>query len=204
LARVRKRTKSSALNHHFNAYFDALSELAGALKPDSYALDFPFTASEVKENPYRRLRIGFSFRDLMHLVSLTCPQSEYGRSLRGTISFLLDHSIDNGLVVPAYCKLNGKMERVYRKGEPESRDRPMRLAGFAWYNHNKPMSNTRFTKILAIMQLSTEVDELFDPFSENFGVVSTFRKTALDIERTEVSKFMLQTGKLIRSVSGDG
>lgn len=196
--RVREKAESSALRHHFNAYIKVLSELTGAMDQKMYSLDYPFSREEVSRNPYLRLRVGFTFQDLVHLVRTTCPQPEYARSLNNTVSFLLDKSIDEGLVVPVLCKLEGKIERVYRRGEPEAKDSSFNLAGFAWHNHGQPMSLTRFTKILAILGYSAKIDELFDPASEEFGIVSTTRQTVLDYDKTELAKLMLHTGKLVR------
>ena len=165
----------------FAAVFNELAISVGASEPENYSLKWPFTKVEIKEDPYKRLRIGPTFEDLVALYrEVSGLEGLRATSVRQEVSAMLDLAIDQGAVVPTIAKYNGSFYRIYRKGESEPRDRAIERSLRAWSLYGKPLSLTRYSKISAILSFAEGVEQILDPETMTRGNVATLPSSVLD------------------------
>ncbi|MCP4129141.1 MAG: hypothetical protein GY753_19110 [Gammaproteobacteria bacterium] len=182
----------------FQSLFEKLSSAVGAVDVNHYSLSWPFCKEEVIDKPYLRLRIGFTFKDLLSFFELRVTRLlDTKISARALVSVLLDHYIDSGALVPAIAKYEGVFYRVYRKGESEFRDEEMNRALYAWSCLEQPMSLTRFAKLQAILSFSSEVTTSLVPTALERGNVGYLPPTVVDQSGAEFGRFLLRSGKLM-------
>lgn len=203
LENIRKRIPDGlglvATEMLFDAFFLELSRLVGATNHDEYALSWPYTIEQVRENPYLRLRIGPTFDDLVALLSTMLPSSVETRSLRSVMSDMLDRFIDEGVVVPTIASYDGKLYRVYRKGENDHRDKAVQRTLLALDHLGRPISRTRMAKILTILTYSSRVDTCLVPSAEARGNVSMLQPDLLSQEEAELTRYLRDTGYIKRA-----
>jgi hypothetical protein len=151
----------------FEALFRRLGEVVGADDPAAYSLVWPYSKEQIDNNPYLRLRLGFTYRDLVRFFRQHWnDQHGSARPLDLVVSDLLDCFIDYGAVVPTMCFANNTCTRVYRKGEANPKwDEEITRLRFALKCLSKDDRDslmqrggrTRVSKISAILALSGEV-----------------------------------------------
>jgi hypothetical protein len=181
----------------FHSLFEGLANVIGATNIQEYSLSWPFTKKEVLENPYLRLRIGFSFMDLLSFFEPKLSLLLDSRTTtRAIISALIDRYIDSGALVPTIANYNGCFYRVYRKGEGPFWVDEVNKALYAWKCIGKPLSLTRFTKLQAILSFSSEVTTSLVPNDLERGTVGFLPSTVIDQSGTEIGRYLLRTGKL--------
>lgn len=189
--------EQSDIGGAFQSLFEKLSSVVGATDVNHYSLSWPFSKEEVTIKPYLRLRVGFTFKDLLSFFELRVMRLlDTGTSARALVSVLLDHYIDSGALVPAIAKYDGVFYRVYRKGERDFRDEEMNRALYAWGCLEKPMSLTRFAKLQAILSFSSEVTTSLVPTALERGNVGYLPPTVVDQSGAEFGRFLLRSGKL--------
>lgn len=196
LDRVRTASRGSGGFTYFSALFNELAIAVGTGDPTACEFDWPYPPEEVRADPYKRLRIGPTFEDLVRLYQPPAGGGYAGPPARHQVSALLDYAIDEGFVVPTLARYDGALYRIYRKGETDPRDRAADRALYAWACRNRPMSLTRFAKLTAILSFSGEVPDAFVPDTLTRGNVATLAAGALDLESAEVSHYLLKTGRL--------
>lgn len=204
--KVVARAGSRDIADVFRSLFDQVAEDVGASNPDAYAATWPLTREEILKEPYRRLRIGPTFVDIVQFLRRECPTENRpcAASLADywhTASRLLDYSIDSGGVVPALANYENSTYRIYRKGENALRDEVVSRAVVAWATCG-PMSLTRFTKISAILGFSDAVPKAVDLHGLKRGTVAALPKTCLDSDSPELALYLLKTGK-VKKVHGE-
>lgn len=186
----------------FIACFDTLAKWVGAYDPAEYRLNWPYTAVEIDADPYRRLRIGPTIPDLVEIVGVVTKRDDVELTRR-EVTRLLDRFIDAGGVVPTTAQYGERIYRIYRKGEAKLREEVSDRAKYAWSIYNKPLSLTRATKLLAILELDRA-----DGGSETQvsaaprGNTLTFQPSLLDAE-TEVTQYLRNTNQLYQAQTSD-
>ena len=181
----------------FCALFESLSDAVGAANVSSYKLNWPFNADIVKDKPYLRLRVGYSFKDLVSFFQTTCSRFiESALPIRSIVSILLDQFIDSGALVPAIANYNGSYYRVYRKGENEFWEKEVNRVLYAWQCCERPLSLTRFAKLQAILAFSAEASTSVVPDVMERGNVGYLPPSVVDRSGAEIGRLLLRTGKL--------
>jgi len=187
----------------FYDLFDVLGEVVGAGDPQAYALDWPFSKADVEARPYLRLRIGPTFADILRMLQ----QIEQALGLptpdNRVVSAMLDFAIDSGFVVPTFAEYDGRFCRIYRKGESRYRDKVIKRVLYAWQNYGKPLSRTRFSKLLTVLSFSNDLKPEIWPDTIERGNVATFQSNCVDEERSELSQYIRAKGLLKRIGGAD-
>lgn len=180
------------------AILDALANMIGADDANNYSQNWPFTISEVRADPYLRLRIGPTFGDLVYLVTLLAQRCGYQKinAIERAISLVIDMSVDQGSIVPTYAHFENMSFRIYRRGEQNQYRRALFRAQLAWHESGIPMSLTRFSKLLAIMGHSKEFCEGIDVGAATRGTVALLRPELSGGEKVEYSHHLRDTGRL--------
>lgn len=181
----------------FIEFFNTLAEWVGADNPDGFRLDWPFSLAEIQSEPYRRLRIGPTFADLVLIIEELSPQLATQEAW-SIVSRLLDRFIDEGGVVPTTTTYDGALYRIYRKGEKDPRDRVSLRTRRAWYESHRALSLTRVSKLTAILAFSEDTDATdVGVATLERGNVSCYARTVLHDE-AEISHRLLRTNQLER------
>jgi hypothetical protein len=179
----------------FIAFFNTLAEWVGADDPSAFRLEGPVSRSAVEEAPYLRLRIGPTFADLAGIVAALVPDLSSEESWR-IVSRLLDRFIDDGGVVPTIGTYDGRLYRIYRKGERDPRDRASLRTRRAWEASGKALSLTRASKLLTILAYSEDTDATDVKVKTlERGNVFCHAGTVLH-EETEIAHRLRRTGQL--------
>lgn len=202
IALIKSRASSLDAYSTFTAIFDVLAEQVGAADPSQYRLTWPYTKKQVLTKPYRRLRVGPTFDDLVALIDCILGNvRSAGRGtlpLRHVVSALLDYAIDSGTVVPTIARYNSGYYRIYRKGERDEHDLAIERVKFAWRNSQKDLSLTTFTKINAILAFCEDFAPVLSPMALERGNVATLHATVLDSDAAEIGRYLRDTGQLQR------
>ena len=92
---------------------------AEVASPDKYLVTGPYTEEEIAANPYLRLRIGFTYNELVAFFSppLLSDQPDDQAVVAFDVGVLLDLFIDSGAIVPTIALAGDPCTRIYRKGE---------------------------------------------------------------------------------------
>lgn len=181
----------------FMRIFKRVASLVGASDPGRYRLSWPYSQTEVLADPYLRLCVGPTFFDLVQLIFYACPDLGSLEAARREVTRLLDRFVDNGGVVPTTAIYEGQVYRIYREGEAGLRDPMTERTLFAWEQYGQPLSLTRLTKILTILNYSDD-DPAGEVRADDRGNTFHFRGSVLD-ENTEVGRYLLRTNRLKRS-----
>jgi hypothetical protein len=175
--------------------FELVAERVGATDSDSYSLDWPFHPAEVEVDPYLRLCIGPTFFDLVELMLRVCPRLGSREVARRVVTKLLDRHVDDGGIVPTIAEYDGTLYRVFRKGEADLRDPISDRTLYAWHKYGKPLSLTRLTKLLTILNYGEFNEPMTEVRSDDRGNTLCYRSSVLD-ESTEIGRYLLRTGRL--------
>ena len=181
----------------FHSIFERLAVNVGATDPAKYSLEHPFSPKAISETHYLRLRVGFSYQDILYFFSKEISQALCCiYSVRSLISTLMDHCIDAGSLVPVIANYDGRIFRVYRKGENKFWDEEQDRALYAWSRLGKPLSLTRFAKLQAILSFSSQISTSLVPSAFERGNVGCLPPSIIDRTGEELSHFLLKSGKL--------
>jgi hypothetical protein len=202
LATVNERSASSDPLIHAMTLFDSLAQAVGSHDASAYALDWPYSASDVAADPYLRLKVGFTFGDIVAILRSLPGRRRTAREWRRVASKILDQLIDAGMVVPTMAIYEGRVYRVYRKGEADPRLHAVEsvMRGLEFYS--KPMSATRLTKIALAASFVVPLGDGAGPGTAPRGNVLKLDGDVLDGE-AEVTQFGLRTGRFIRVGGSD-
>jgi hypothetical protein len=163
----------------FASIFERLADWVGAQDVARYRFDWPSSAEEVHDTPYLRLRIGPTIPDLVALVADVCRLPK--EAARRHVTRLLDRAIDAGGVVPTTGQYDGRVYRIYRKGEGSLRDRSAQRLLWAWQESGLELSLTRASKLLTIMDFATPIaDRALSVGSQQRGTVLAYQPDLLD------------------------
>lgn len=166
---------------------ETLALWVGADDPSAYRLGWPYEASAIARDPYLRLHIGPTMTDILGIVGEVLGRTEGERDLtRREITRYLDRLIDSGAIVPTTATYDGRIYRIYRKGEGTARDIVSNRIRYALAKYQEMTDNdlvpTLMTKILTMMTF-TEDDDAHPglvPRSEVRGTVASYPETLLD------------------------
>ncbi len=190
----------------FESLFGVLSDSVGADDPGLYCFPGPYTAQQVAEAPYRRLRVGPTWTDLTELVRgaafVADGDAGVARCSDLELSTLLDRYIDGGSVVPTFAEYDGCFYRIYRKGETDPHEQIAERVGYAWAAYGKPLSLTRATKILTVLGLAPNSEVPISVKAFRRGNVACMPRSVLD-ESAEVARYLRDTGRLRPSSESD-
>lgn len=185
------------------AVFEALSREVGSESVKEYSLAWPRSSEEVEQDPYQRLRIGFTASDLCRILSVGAQTARSAAGWLRTTSKVLDRLIDTGMVVPTIATYEGKLYRVYRKGEADPRDETIDRLLLALDEYGNPMSRTRMSKVGVITALTVPTSSSVHVSTMARGNVLAIDGDLLD-DDAEVFGFLLRTKKIVRQVDSEG
>lgn len=180
------------------AVFESLSDAVGSSDLGGYRLTWPYAREAVLEDPYLRLRIGFTAGDLNGILRQAATKTRDEVSWRRTTSKVLDRLIDCGVVVPTIAVLDGNLYRVYRKGESGPRDETVDrvLLGLAQYGAG--LSRTRMSKVAVITSFLRPMSSAAHVAPFERGNALALDDDVLDSE-TEIVGYLRRTGKVVRN-----
>jgi len=193
----------------FSSLFRNLAILVGASDPESYSLSWPFSAEEIRKNPYLRLEIGPTFSDIVDILSLVASNCQFDESVLSarSVSKILDISVDSGMVVPTFSTMNSSdIFRIYRRGEKgEARDKLTNVVALALDTLEREVdggekfsiSRTRLSKLCAVLGYAEKYEYLVGHRNETRGVTATAPRALLDNQRPEVVKYLSGRSVLI-------
>lgn len=182
----------------FIATFEVLGRNVGAHDPSQYKLDWPYTYSEVQQEPSLRLRIGPTIADLVEIVDSITGANDLSLTRR-RVTRLLDRYIDSGGVVPTVATYDDTPYRIYREGEASTREDVSLRVKYAWECYGKPLSLTRATKYLTILALDLpQSDSQVVIGNAPRGNTLCFNESILDT-RTEITQYLRDTDQLERA-----
>ncbi len=173
--------------------FEVLGELVCSQNPASYALDWPYTPDQIRDDPYLRLRIGPTFSDLVTLLTRSLSiESQHAEPI---VSRFLDTAIDAGVVVPTIGCMDGGCYRIYRKGEANAEARSLKILDIAVADCKAARDNpaiaytdTHISKVTAALTFSGALPGYFGVKSKDRGTVAVTRKSVLSDGGDEVGK----------------
>lgn len=203
LPEVRSRSKSSDPLVVAMCLFDVLADSIGNQNASDYSLQWPYLASQVAQDPYKRLKIGFTFGDLVAILRSVAGGGRTTQGWRRTTSKILDQLIDAGMVVPTFANYEGLVYRVYRKGEADPRLPAVEsvMRGLQFYG--APMPGTRLSKVALITSFVVSPGDGAGPGVAPRGNVLQLDADVLDGD-AEVTQFGLRTGRFIRTDGAAG
>lgn len=189
----------------FAGIFEVLAASVGASDVSKYALDWPYSKEEIQASPYRRLRIGPTFDDLVSLMErLQQHMPQIDMPIPNLVSSLLDRTIDSGSVVPTTANYDGVLFRIYRKGENSYRDEAADRVSFAWANYGEPLSLTRLAKVNAILSFAEDISDSLTPATLKRGNVGSLTASPLDLEGPEMGEYLRDIGRANEVKKGKG
>lgn len=194
---VSRRRAASDPKSSFVALFDELASRAGASCVSDYSLDWPHSREVIVDQPYLRLRVGFTFGDLVQAMDRLCAFDSI-HDARRAVGKLLDHFVDAGVVVPTLGTYGGAVHRIYRKGEAKYRDDAVERILLGVRQYGQPLSRTRISKLAAIMSFSEAPEALSSVGPAERGNVVLLDGDVVDGD-AEITQYMLRTGALLRS-----
>jgi hypothetical protein len=188
----------------FVAAIDTLGDWVGADDPNQYRLNWPHSAAAVAKEPYLRLHVGPTMADIVEIVRTLLGRREGDREhTHREVTRLLDRLIDAGAVVPTTATYNGRIHRIYRKGEGSPRDLISGRIQNAFYEYyletERELVPTLMTKVLTVLSYSAEEEAQpgVRPTPEVRGNVVSYQTDLLD-DGAEVFYYLLQTGLVTR------
>jgi len=188
-----------------DALIQDLARAVGADDPDAYSLSRPYSADEIKSDPYLRLRLGFTYEEIVQLFRKHYSDVWHPSRLPELIvSDLLDTFIDHGAIVPTFTLHPDKCTRVYRKGEANPRwdDELTRLLftlkKMPEVERTEVLEGgrTRIAKINAILALSGAYDTALTTGALERGNVGMLLNSVVEREGTELTGLMRRFGLL--------
>jgi len=179
----------------FIALFELIAEAVGVNDPTQYRLDWPYTKQEVLDNPYLRLRIGPTVADIVAILCEASRRQGDAHEVRWAVRRLLDRFIDFGSVVPTTAEYDGRLYRIYRKGERSPRVAPSDRLLNAWRSYGEPLSLTRLSKLATFLAFSSPTDSAVVIRAATRGNTLCFAPSVLHDE-TEVGHYLRNTGQI--------
>lgn len=190
----------------FDSLFKGLAKATGAEKPDEYSLGEPFpSAEQVRAHPYLRLRIGFTYAELVEFLRAHLRPGQECRTPEAITSALIDTFVDLGAIVPTITFSGDPCLRVYRKGEASPRwDTDLsRMALALKQLKGQEISRTRVSKVAAILAFSSAGDSSgLRMAAAERGTVAVMGKCVVERSDIEVTTYLMRTG-LWKKLVGD-
>lgn len=186
-----------------NSLFGQLGRAVGADDPASYSLSHPYCRSEVEENPYLRLCVGFTYEEIVGMFrQYFDPKGFDHQPVELVVSALLDAFIDRGAVVPTTTLRGDLCTRVYRKGEANPRwDEAIARLQLALLSLSAKdrdylltRGRTRIAKISAIMAMSRQVCTSLRVGALERGNVALLARSVVEREDVELTGIMRRLG----------
>jgi hypothetical protein len=187
------------------ALFEALGRAVGADNPEGYSLDVPFSRQQIHGDPYLRLRIGFTYREILKLFEQHWAGrwSEAGMDAGELVSMLIDLFIDQGTIVPTFSLDDAPCRRIYRKGEANrAHDDEIERLHYALtslpkdkYRDIVDNHRTRVAKIMAIMAFAGRTGDTISPGPLERGTVGMLMPSVVERNAFELTGYMRRTGK---------
>ena len=181
----------------FIAIFDELAELVGASDPSKFQWPAP-SAKAIRENSYLRLRIGPTAYDLIDLIREASGRQSPPEVTRQQVSRLLDRFIDAGSVVPTTTTQDGRVYRIYRKGESDHKVAVADRIHFALTNYDRPITRTRLAKVMAALSFNDQDDSMLEVKNLTRGNVPAFRDDLLNAG-SDVTAWLRDNGHIRRA-----
>lgn len=188
-----------------DALIQDLARAVGADDPETYSLSEPYSPNQIKDAPYLRLRLGFTYEEIVQLVRKYYSAVWHPSRLPELIvSDLLDTFIDHGAIVPTFTLHRSKCTRVYRKGEANPRwdDEFTRLLFTLKKMPDAERAEvleggrTRIAKINAILALSGVYNTGLTTGALERGNVGMLLNSVVEREGTELTGLMRRFGLL--------
>ena len=183
------------------ALFSNLAKETGADNPEQYALTAPYSKEKIKDDPYLRLRIGFTYKQISKLISQHLNlESISEKRIEYVVSALMDTFIDVGACVPTSTLLRdgGACVRAYRKGESNPQwDKGLSYIDYALdglgaeeRKNIEKGGRTRVSKIVAILNYTGHAPEGFSIGALERGNVSILTNSVVESESEEITGLM--------------
>lgn len=199
---VKKANEGWPVELVFDALFKGLSAAAGAEKPSDYSLGEPLPSSEA----YKRLRIGFTYTELIDFLRVHVRASPGGSTPEAVTSALIDTFVDMGAVVPTITYADGECLRVYRKGEASPRwDTDLSRMVLALSQlKDQEVSRTRVSKVAAILAFSSAGNNSgLRVSAAERGTVAVMGTSVVEQSEVEITTYLLRTGLWGKLVGDD-
>lgn len=187
------------------ALFEALGRTVGADDPNDYSLEVPFSRKQIQDYPYLRLRIGFTYREIVTMFEHHWTALWSGSSMDADelVSMLIDMFIDQGAIVPTFSLDGGPCRRIYRKGEanPAHDDEVERLHYALTrlpedkYRDIIDNHRTRVAKIVAIMAFAGRTGNTLSAGPLERGTVGVLMPSVVERNALELTGYMRRIGK---------
>lgn len=179
--------------------FEALSEFVGGSATSEYQATWPYSRAEVLNDPYLRLRIGFTFGDLAGILSYSDGVTpDRSRDWALVASKVVDRLVDSGSLVPTLANYGGKVYRIYRKGEGRYREDAVDRILLGMVEYEKGMSRTRISKVGVILAFARNGNGFTHVASETRGNVLALDEDLLDSD-PEITNYLRRIGAIQRT-----
>ena len=181
----------------FDALFQCLAKATGADDPSQYSLEQPYTSAEIQGWPYLRLRIGFTYSELIEFLRLNLRPQPGSLAPEAIASTLIDWFVDLGAIVPTITFRGDPCLRVYRKGESNPRwDTDLsRLVLALKELRGNSISRTRVSKVAAILAMSSAGDTSgIRVAPAERGTVAVMGKSVVERSDIEVTAYLRNAG----------
>jgi len=206
--------QSQPLRKILDALLQDLARAVGADDPDKYSLCSPFTRDEIATDPYKRLRIGFTYGELLEFVRANQGEFSAARhpNLELAFSALVDWFIDTGAMVPTISFQGSSCVRIYRKGEanPTYDEEYLRFQLALKQLPTKDRKylvekgSTRLSKIAAIMSMGVAPATHLRPGAFERGTVAMLGKTVIERSDAEVTIMLHRLGLWLKDHEAQG
>jgi len=190
----------------FDSLFKGLATAAGADQPSEYNLGEPLpSAEQIRLHAYRRLRIGFTYAELVDFLRAHMRPGRVGGTPEAITSALIDTFVDLGAIVPTITFSGELCLRVYRKGEASPRwDTDLSRLELALKQlKGQEISRTRVSKVAAILAFSSAGNSSgLRVAAAERGTVAVLGKSVVERSDIEVTAYLMRTG-LWKKLVGD-
>lgn len=186
-----------------DALINDLALAVGADDPDQYSLGYPYSRAEIQADPYLRLRIGFTYDEIVNFFRANLDRALLGRrSIDSIVSALMDAFIDRGAIVPTFNLTGKSRARIYRKGEANPRwDEEVNRLVLAIESLPEKdrkavldTGRTRVAKIASIMALSKASPTSLRVAPLERGSTAMLPSSVVEKHDVELTKLVLQRG----------
>lgn len=201
--------QSQPLRQILDALLQDLALAVGADDPEKYSLCAPFTREEIAADPYKRLRIGFTYGELLEFVrthqgALTAARHP---NLEFAFSALVDLFIDTGAMVPTISFQGSSCVRVYRKGEANPRwdeefirfQLALKQLPVEDRNYLVERGSTRLSKIAAIMSMGGSLRTNLRPGAFERGTVAMLGRSVVERDDPEFTILLHRLGLWLKN-----
>ena len=190
-----------------DALLTDLAAAVGADDPREYSLSKPYTSAQIEKEPYLRLRLGYSYRELVEIFRHNFDDVFgilQGTSVELLVSSLMDTFIDRGAIVPTFPMYGTTCVRIYRKGEANPRwDKEIARLQFALASLKEAdrkellaRGRTRIAKINAILALSGAIPSSLSAAAFERGTVGSLMESVVERHGGDLTGLMRRFGLL--------